>query len=161
MITIIAAVSDNGVIGNKGQLLWHISEDMRRFRDFTTGNTVIMGRKTWESIGHALPNRQNIVVTRCAGEFKGALTAHSISSAISMAHSEDIFIIGGGDIYSQSIDIADKMYITRVHMTYDGDTLFPNFDSREWKLIQSEYHDRGACYPYPFTFEIYNRVITY
>lgn len=159
MLSIIAAVSSNGVIGNKGQLLWHISEDMRRFRELTTGHPVVMGRKTWESIGKALPNRTNVVVTRQEVTFEGAITAHSLSEALSMFDdSEEVFIIGGSQIYAEAIDLADRMYITEVCRYYEGDAKFPLWDKFDWRKVSSEAHDRGESYDCPFIFEVYERI---
>ncbi|MBO5821177.1 MAG: dihydrofolate reductase, partial [Alistipes sp.] len=127
MISIIVAIAQNGTIGDKNSLLWHIKEDMRFFRTTTSGHPVIMGRKTFESLGSKpLPKRKNIVITRFDVEFEGAFTAHSLEEAISMAEGdEEIFIMGGAQIYAQSLDIADRMYITRVERDYEGDTSFP------------------------------------
>ena len=159
MISIIAAVSSNGVIGNKGQLLWHISEDMRRFRELTTGHPVVMGRKTWESIGKALPNRTNVVVTRQDATFEGAITAHSLSEALSMFDdSEEVFILGGSQIYAEAIDLADRMYITEVCRYYEGDAKFPSWAKFDWRKVSSEAHDRGKSYDYSFIFEVYERI---
>lgn len=131
---------------------------MRRFRELTTGHPVIMGRKTWESIGHALPNRTNVVVTRRDTTFDGAITANSLYKALSMFDEmEDVFIIGGANIYEQAIDFADRMYITNVCRNYDGDAKFPTWNPNNWRRISSIRCDRGDYYPYPFIFEVYDR----
>lgn len=134
MVNIIAAVSDNGIIGDNGVIPWHLPEDLAHFRKLTTGHTVIMGRKTWDLIGHALPNRRNIVVTTQDKTFEGAQTAHSLDEAIEMADTDEVFIIGGGEIYKQAMDKADRLYITRVHVTVKGDTFFPEIDKDKWVL---------------------------
>ena len=154
MISIIVAIAQNGTIGDKNSLLWHIKEDMRFFRTTTSGHPVIMGRKTFESLGSKpLPKRKNIVITRSDVEFEGVFTAHSLEEAISMAEGdEEIFIMGGAQIYAQSLDIADRMYITRVERDYEGDTSFPEIDYSKWTLVKEERFERGEEYESPFAF---------
>ena len=139
MISIIAAVSKNGVIGVDNTLPWDLPVDLKRFKEITTGNVVIMGRKTYESIGKALPNRVNIVVTRDKNFFvSGVLSANSLDSALLKAgNNKDIFIIGGGEIYRQSMDFVDKLYITEVDMEVEGDTTFPTI-SDKWNVSNEE-----------------------
>lgn len=160
MVSIIVAIAQNGTIGDKNALLWHIKEDMRFFRTTTSGHAVIMGRKTFESIGSKpLPKRKNIVITRQDVEFAGALTAHSLEEAIAMASGDDeIFIMGGAQIYAQALKCADRVYITRVERDYEGDTAFPEIDYSEWKLVSEERYERGEEYEYPFAFLTYDRV---
>ena len=159
MVSIIVAIAQNGTIGDKNSLLWHIKEDMRFFRTTTSGHAVVMGRKTFESLGsRPLPKRTNIVITRADRVFEGALTAHSLEEAIRLAEGdEEIFIIGGAQIYREELRIADRMYITRVMHDYEGDTSFPDIDLSEWKLVAEEKHDRGEEYEYPFAFLTYER----
>lgn len=159
MVSIIVAIAQNGTIGDKNALLWHIKEDMRFFRTTTSGHAVVMGRKTFESLGsRPLPKRINIVITRQDIEFEGALTAHSLEEAIRMADGdEEVFIIGGAQIYREALNVADRMYITRVMHDYEGDTSFPEIDFSEWKLVAEEHHDRGEEYEYPFAFLTYDR----
>ena len=159
MVSIIVAIAQNGTIGDKNSLLWHIKEDMRFFRTTTSGHAVVMGRKTFESLGsRPLPKRTNIVITRADRAFEGALTAHSLEEAIRLAEGdEEIFIIGGAQIYREALRIADRMYITRVMHDYEGDTSFPDIDLSEWKLVAEEKHDRGEEYEYPFAFLTYER----
>lgn len=159
MVSIIVAIAQNGTIGDKNSLLWHIKEDMRFFRTTTSGHAVVMGRKTFESLGsRPLPKRTNIVITRADRVFEGALTAHSLEEAIRLAEGdEEIFIIGGAQIYREALRIADRMYITRVMHDYEGDTSFPDIDLSEWKLVAEEKHDRGEEYEYPFAFLTYER----
>ena len=160
MVSIIVAIAQNGTIGDKNALLWHIKEDMRFFRTTTSGHPVIMGRKTFESLGSKpLPKRTNIVITRAEREFEGALTAHSLQEAIRMAgDDEEIFIMGGAQIYAIAMDVADRMYITHVERDYEGDTSYPAIDFTKWKLSSIERHERGEEYEYPFEFRIYDRV---
>ena len=159
MVSIIVAIAQNGTIGDKNALLWHIKEDMRFFRTTTSGHAVIMGRKTFESLGsRPLPKRTNIVITRTERTFDGALTAHSLEEAIKLAgEDEEIFIIGGAQIYREALAVADRMYITHVEHDYVGDTAFPEIDFSQWKLSNEERHERGEEYEYPFEFRTYNR----
>lgn len=159
MVSIIVAIAQNGTIGDKNALLWHIKEDMRFFRTTTSGHAVVMGRKTFESLGsRPLPKRTNIVITRADREFEGALTAHSLEEAIAMvAGDEEIFIIGGAQIYAEALKVADRMYITFVERDYEGDTAFPAIDYDKWMLVVSERHERGEEYEFPFEFRTYER----
>jgi dihydrofolate reductase len=136
---IIVAISDNNAIGRDNALLWHISEDLKFFRRTTLGCPVIMGRKTFESIGRPLPKRTNIVVSRGSETPEGTLLAHSLEEAFAMAESaseasERCFVIGGGQIYAQALDLADRLIITHVHtIIEDADTFFPQTDPLVWK----------------------------
>lgn len=159
MVSIIVAIAQNGTIGDKNALLWHIKEDMRFFRTTTSGHPVIMGRKTFESLGSKpLPKRTNIVITRADREFEGALTAHSLEEAIRMAgEDQEIFIMGGAQIYREALSVVDRMYITHVECDYEGDTSFPEVDYSQWKLVDVVRHERGEEYEYPFEFRTYDR----
>jgi dihydrofolate reductase len=159
MVSIIVAIAQNGTIGDKNSLLWHIKEDMRFFRTTTSGHAVIMGRKTFESLGSKpLPKRKNIVITRAERDFEGAFTAHSLQEAIAMAEGdEEIFIIGGAQIYAEALSVADRMYITRVERDYEGDTSFPEIDYSKWQLVSEERHERGEEFDAPFAFLCYDR----
>ncbi len=144
-LALIAAVSENGCIGKDGRLPWHIAEDLARFKQLTVGKTVIMGRKTWESLPgqfRPLPSRQNIVITRRMDySFPAGVESYpSIQEALDAHQNEDIFIIGGGEIYQQTIGLADTLYITRVHQEILGDTYFPALDPDEWHLTSQEDH---------------------
>ncbi len=154
MISIIVAIAGNGVIGGDNSLLWHISEDLQRFKRITTGHPVVMGRKTFESLGRPLPNRVNVVITRqadyCA---EGCRVVHSLDEALMLfAPQEEVFIIGGGEIYRQALPLADRLYITRVMHDYSGDTHFPDIDAAKWCETFREYHDRGKNFEYPFEY---------
>ncbi|MBR2866598.1 MAG: dihydrofolate reductase [Alistipes sp.] len=159
MVSIIVAIAQNGTIGDKNALLWHIKEDMRFFRTTTSGHAVVMGRKTFESLGsRPLPKRTNIVITRAERTFEGALTAHSLEEAIRLAgEDEEIFIIGGAQIYAEALGVADRLYITHVEHDYAGDTAFPEIDLSKWHLVAEERHERGEEYEYPFAFRTYDR----
>lgn len=153
MVSIIVAIAENGIIGDKNALLWNIKEDMRRFRTTTTGHPVIMGRKTFESIGRPLPKRTNVVITRGDNTFEGCEVAHSLEEAVAMfPKEEEVFIIGGAQIYAQALSIADRLYLTIVHRDYEGDTAFPKFDMAEWREISREEFERGEEYDGAFTF---------
>lgn len=131
MVALIAAVSENGVIGVDNKLPWYIPDDLKRFKKLTSGNVVIMGRKTYESIGKPLPNRMNIIVSRNKDlVIKDCIVANSMGQAIKKAGTDKkIFIIGGGEIYNQGFIYADKIYLTKVHQEVEGDTTFPEIDT--------------------------------
>ena len=137
MITIIVATSKNKVIGDSNSLIWYLPADLKRFKELTTGNPIVMGRKTYESIGRPLPNRRNIIITR---DFKydveGCEVVNSLEEAL-MICNNNCFIIGGGEIYKQSMSIADQIYLTLVHEDFEGDTEFPEIGS-EWKMVTSQ-----------------------
>lgn len=160
MISVIVAMARGGVIGRGNQLLWHISEDLRRFKALTTGHPVVMGRKTWESLGRPLPGRTNVVVTRRRDYApEGAVVAHSLAEAVELfPPGEEVFVIGGGQIYAQAMPVADKLYITTVHADYQGDTRFPKWDKNRWRLVAEEFRHRGEKFEYPFEFTDYVRV---
>ncbi len=158
MVSIIVAVAQNGVIGDKNALLWHISEDMRFFKRTTSGHPVIMGRKTYESLGRPLPNRTNVVISRTADHIEGCTVARSLEEAVAMFPAqEEIFIIGGAQIYALALDVADRIYLTRVEHDYEGDTSFPAWSESGWQLVSREAYPCGEKYPYPFAFECYDR----
>ncbi|MBR5864547.1 MAG: dihydrofolate reductase [Alistipes sp.] len=159
MVSIIVAVAQNGTIGDKNALLWHISEDLRFFKRTTSGHPVIMGRKTYESLGRPLPNRTNVVISRTAEHIEGCTIARSLEEAIAMFPAdEEVFIIGGAQIYALALDVADRFYLTRVEHDYEGDTKFPEWDESQWQLVEQEAYPCGEKYPYPFAFERYERV---
>lgn len=159
MVSVIVAVAENGVIGDKNTLLWHISEDLRNFKRVTSGHPVIMGRKTFDSLGRPLPNRTNVVITRQNLEIEGCKVVHSLEEALSLfSPEEEVFVIGGAQIYAEALPLADRFYLTRVHHAYEGDTSFPKWNESEWSLMDSERFERGEKYEYPFTIEIYERI---
>lgn len=146
MITLIAAVSLNNVIGKDLDIPWRISEDLKRFKNLTTGHNVVMGRKTYESLGKPLPNRTNVVVTSRKENSYGedVITANSLENAISKCNVDcEIFIIGGGQLYAEAIKFANKIYLTRVLEEFDGNIFFPEINSSEWNLInyQGVFHN--------------------
>jgi len=136
MIRIIAAMSKNRVIGDSNALIWHLPEDLKRFRQLTTGNVIVMGRKTYESIGKPLPNRRNIIITRDLDySAEGCEVVSSLEEALLLSNS-DCFIIGGGEIYRQAIDIADRIYLTLIDKEFEGDTSFPEI--KDWVEVSCE-----------------------
>lgn len=158
MISIIAAVAENGVIGDKNALLWHISEDLKYFKAVTTGHPVVMGRKTYESLGRPLPNRENVVVTRQPLDIPGCRVVHSLPEAVALfPASEEVFVIGGAQLYAAALPVAERLYLTRVMHAYEGDTRFPAWDESAWCLTDSESFPCGRDYPWPFAFERYRR----
>ncbi|MBO5684997.1 MAG: dihydrofolate reductase [Alistipes sp.] len=158
MVTLIAAVAQNGTIGDRNTLLWHITEDMQFFRRTTQGHPVIMGRKTYESLGRPLPKRANVIISRQEIAIEGCTVVHSLEEAIALFPAEEeVFIIGGGQIYAEALPLADRMYLTIVEHDYEGDTKFPAWDRSTWVLRSSERHEHGSEYPHPFRFECYER----
>jgi len=140
---IVAAVSENGVIGRDGDIPWHYPEDMEHFRELTVGQPVVMGRKTFQSLPdnyRPLPDRHNIVLTRSGFEHEGVETAESLEEAYEIAgkYSDTVFIIGGSTVYEQAMDDADRMELTRIHKEYEGDSYFPEFDRNRWNETGKE-----------------------
>lgn len=154
MISIIVAMGRNRVIGKDNDLIWHLPGDLKHFKETTMGKPLIMGRKTFESMGEALPGRTNIIVTRKTGyTAPGCLVAHSLESALEMVSGEpEVFIAGGGQIYRQAIPLADRMYITIIDHSFDGDTSFPEFSEKDWKIIEERYHGADERNKYPMVF---------
>lgn len=158
ILSIIVAASDNNVIGNKGQLPWHLAADMRRMKELTMGHPLIMGRKTHESIGKALPGRRNIVITHQKMTFSGCEVVSSLDEALQAVASEkEAFIFGGGEIYRQAMDKVDRIYLTRVHATVEGDSFFPAIDPAQWREVARENHPSDAENEYPYSFITYER----
>lgn len=139
-ISIIVAVAENWVIGANNQLLWHISDDLKRFKALTSGHSVIMGRKTFESIGRPLPNRRNIVVSRNPNlAIEGCEVVNSLDEAFSITTGEyEVFIIGGGELYRKALPLANNLYITKVDRVFEGDTTFPVVNFDEWQLVREQ-----------------------
>ncbi len=161
MISIIVAVAENYAIGKKGDLLCHLPADLKHFKEITSGKTVLMGERTFYSLPkHPLPNRRNIVLTDVQGKtFEGAEAVYSLDELCAKVQGEEeAFVIGGGMVYRQMMPIADKLYITHIHHSWDdADTFFPEIKETEWKLISSEEHQADEKNPYDFTFCTYNR----
>lgn len=159
LISIIAAVAENRAIGIHNRLPWHLPADLKYFRNKTLGHHVIMGRKNYQSIGKPLPQRTNIVVTRDPGfDAPGCVVVNSIGAALAAADGDpEVFIIGGAGIYAQSLPFADRLYLTLVHHSFEGDTYFPEFEWAQWKEISKEFHEPDERNPYPYTFVVLDR----
>ena len=159
IISLIIAASTNNAIGKDNNLLWHLPNDLKFFKNKTWGFPVIMGRKTFESVNKPLPGRINIVVTsNPQWKAEGVITASNLEEAIQIAiqtNCQEAFIIGGGEIYKQSLPLADKIYLTRVHANLEGDTFFPVIDESEWNLIQNEDFNADEKHAYPYSFQIW------
>lgn len=160
-LSLVVAASENNVIGKDNQLLWHLPNDLKFFKNTTWGMPVIMGRKTFESVGKPLPGRTNIVITRQENwSADKVIVVKSMQEAIEQSSSMDAreaYIIGGGEIYKQSMDIADRIYITRVHAELEGDTWFPEIDQNKFELISSLPFSADDAHQYAYTFEVWQR----
>ena len=160
MISIIAAVAEDNGLGKNNELLWHIPEDLRRFKKLTLGQCVIMGKRTWESLPKKpLPGRKNIVLTDIPGEcIDCSITAYSIDDALNKCDQrEEVFIIGGGSIYRQFMEIADRLYITHVHSKAPADTWFPEIDPDTWEVEDVEEHTGENTDAPSYSYTIYTR----
>ena len=160
LITIIVAASENNVIGNNNKLIWHLSDDLKRFKNLTKGHYVIMGRKTFESMPRALPNRTNVIITRKENYIaENAIVTNSLESALKIA-SDDAqpFIIGGGEIYNIALNISDRIELTRVHHNFEGDTTFPEIDKEKWIESNRVEKKKDETHSYDFTFITYNKI---
>ncbi|MFQ5703328.1 MAG: dihydrofolate reductase [Gemmatimonadales bacterium] len=160
IVSLVAAMSENGVIGMKGDLPWHLPTDLARFKELTTGHTIIMGRKTFDSVGRPLPNRRTIVVTRDENFVReGVVTSNSIEQALTLVDGEDeVFVVGGGEIYRLALPLVDRIYLTVVHAELEGDTFFPHIDTTEWTLVRDERHEADAKHGYAYSFQLYERL---
>ncbi len=160
MISIIVAVSEDLGIGKDNELLWHIPEDLKRFKKMTTGNVVVMGKKTWESLPRKpLPGRMNVVLTDDQSDvFENSVTAYSLEDALTKCGTgREIFVIGGGSVYRQFMSIADRLYITHVHKTAPADIYFPEIDPALWEAIDKKDYISGGDERIPYTFTVYER----
>ena len=160
-ISLLVAMDENRGIGIENRLPWHISTDLKRFKKLTMGHCIILGRKTYESIGRPLPGRRMIVLTRNpAYQANGCLIAHSLDEAINLARvsgESEVFVIGGSEIFSQVIDIADRVYLTLVHTRSNVDVYFPDLDDTQWRQIESGYYPAGEKDQHPHTYCVLER----
>jgi len=157
-ISVIVAFSKGNIIGKNNKMPWKLSGDLKRFKAITTGHTVVMGRKTYESIGKPLPNRKNIVLTSIPESIIDCITADSLKDAIAISGEEkELFIIGGETVYKQTLHFADKLYITEIHADLAGDAKFPEIDYSEWEEIYREEHKADEKNQYDYTFINYER----
>jgi dihydrofolate reductase len=161
VLKILVAFDENRVIGKNNTLIWHLPADLKRFKTLTTGHVIIMGRKTFESIGKPLPNRTTIVISRQADlKIDGAIITHSVEEAILKAKSitrEDIFIVGGAEIYALSLALADQILVTQLHDIFDGDAYFPEIPSESWEVTENERGITDEKNAYQYSYITYSR----
>jgi len=159
IVSMVVAISENNAIGKDNQLLWYLPRDLKHFKTITSGHTVIMGRKTFDSVGRPLPNRRNIVITRKKDlEIGGAEVVNSLEAALQLCEAEDeVFIVGGAEIYKQAMPHTDRIYLTVVHERFDADTYFPEIDMDIWKETASESHQPDEKNNLAFTFSTLER----
>ena len=155
MVSIVVAVADNRVIGQQGELPWHLPADLRHFKTLTLGHPIVMGRRTYDSIGRPLPKRRNIVVTRQLDwTAPGCEVAHTLTEALDLARQtdEEVFVIGGGEIYREALPGADVVHLTEVHHDFEGDAFFPDLSPGEWREETRERHEPDAQHAHAFSF---------
>ncbi len=161
--SLIVAVSANGAIGRDGDLPWRLPADLRHFKRLTMGHHLIVGRRTWESVGVVLPGRTMVVVTRDLNyrpKVEGVMVAHSLGEALRLAESDDEpFVAGGAGLYREALKIVDRIYLTRIHREFEADTFFPEFDAAQWVVVAEEPHEPDEKNVYPYTFLTFDRVV--
>ena len=161
MLKLIAATSTNNALGKDNQLVWHLPDDFKRFKALTSNHFIVLGRKTFESFPKPLPNRTHVIITRNRNYEapEGCIVVSSLEKAIEVCpKEEEVFIIGGGEIYKQSIDVADKIELTRVHTEVEADTFFPEIDPKKWKVVFEEQHLKDEKHAFDFTFITYQKI---
>jgi dihydrofolate reductase len=158
-ITVIAAVARNGVIGRDGRIPWHIPGDLPRFKRITMGHPVIMGRRTWESLGRPLPGRRNIVISRTPGYAAGGAEVFaSLAEALAAcAGAPEVFVIGGTEVYREALAVADRLLLTEIDADFEGDARFPPFDRAAWRETAREPHPAGSDCPFAYAYVTYDR----
>ena len=158
-VSLVVAASKNNVIGRDGELPWHLPEDLRHFKRITTGKPVIMGRKTFESIGRPLPDRHNIVMTRDPDyAAEGCDVVDSVAEALDVAgDADEVMIIGGGQVYRDFLPRADRIYMTRVQAEVQGDTRFPRIEGNAWRLVSAEHHAADEKHEFAFEMMVFER----
>ncbi|MES2780281.1 MAG: dihydrofolate reductase [Bacteroidota bacterium] len=160
IISLIVVADENNAIGNQNQLLCHLPADLKYFKSLTTGHHIVMGRKTYESIGRPLPNRVNIVISRNVNlQIEGCVVKPTLEAAIEFAKASgetELFITGGGIIFEQSMSMANRIYLTRIFNSFTADTFFPDM-GEEWKLKQDEVHEADEKNPYAYSFQVYEK----
>ncbi|MBO7317352.1 MAG: dihydrofolate reductase [Bacteroidales bacterium] len=160
MISLVIAVASNGAIGKQQDLLCYLPNDLKRFKAITLGHTIVMGRRTFESLPKgALPGRTNVVVTRQAdASWENTIVVHTIDEVLADSAEKELFVIGGGTLYAQTLDRADRLYITHIHHEFaDADTFFPAVNYEEWEVIEREEHEADERHPYTYSFVTYQR----
>ena len=160
-ISIIVAISEGNIIGKTNSLPWYLPADLKHFKETTMGHCIIMGQKTHESIGRTLPGRTNIILSFDENfKSEGCIPVRSIEEALRVAsakNEDEVFIIGGASVYKQFIEIADKLYVTRIHHNFEGDVYFPEIDPKKWKLVTTEKHKKDNKNSYDYSFEVYKK----
>ena len=156
-VSMIVAASENRVIGNEGGMPWRLSADLQFFKRITTGHTIIMGRKTWESINRLLPGRTTVIVTRQTDyQVEGAVVVDSLTAALTATGDESPFVVGGAEIYRIALPQISRIYLTRVHATLEGDTFLPEIDFSKWELVDSQSHRADKKNVFDYTFETWD-----
>ncbi|WP_296686074.1 dihydrofolate reductase [Flavobacterium sp.] len=157
MIVMIAAVAENNALGKDNELVWHLPNDFKRFKELTSGHYIIMGRKTFESFPKPLPNRTHVVITRQQNyQPDGCIVVNSIENAIKACpENETIYIIGGGEIYNQALAFSDTIEITKVHGEFEADAFFPEIKAEEWELVQSDFNTKDERHLYDYTYQTF------
>ena len=167
MITIIAAAGQNNELGKDNDLIWHLPDDFKRFKTLTTGHYIIMGRKTFESFPKPLPNRTHIIITRdttycpkvSPDQEQNIIVVHSLDQALlKTIGQQTVFIIGGGEIYNLSMEVADRIELTRVHDGFEADTFFPEIDTSRWQITSETHHDIDERHLHKFTYQTWDRI---
>lgn len=160
MLILIAAAAENGALGKDNKMLWHLPDDFKHFKSLTSHHYIIMGRKTFESFKSPLPNRKHVIITRQLDYDvpEDCIVVNSLEQALKLTSGqEEVFVIGGGEIYDLALPLADKVELTRVHHTFDADAFFPKLKEEEWKLLSELKHNIDEKHEYPFTFQTFIR----
>lgn len=159
MIIQIAAAAQNNALGKDNQLVWQLPDDFKRFKKLTTGHYIILGRKTFESFPKPLPNRTHVIITRNKNyQAEGCIVVNSLQEALQkVPQGQDVFIIGGAQIYEQSMHLSDKIELTRVHTTCEADAFFPEINPQEWQLVNEEYHPKDENHQFDFTYQTFEK----
>lgn len=159
-LSIVVAISENNAIGKNNQLLWHLPADLKHFKAITSGHPIIMGRKTYDSIGRPLPNRRNIVITRQTDlTIPNVELVNSLQEAIALCEKEnEVFVIGGAEIYKQALSLTNRIYLTIVHQNYEADVFFPELNESEWKEVAKDYHQADEKNNVAYTFSTLERL---
>ena len=165
MLSILVAAAENQVIGRQGDLPWHLSADLQRFKRLTMGHPIVMGRKTYESIGRPLPGRTSIVITRQSDyqAAEGVVVVGSLDEALRHAESlqpphDEVFVVGGAEIYRSALPRAMRIYLTRVHAVVDGDVTFPALDAKAWRLVEEQGHTADEKNSLDYSFQVFERI---
>jgi len=158
IVSAVVAISENHAIGKDNKLLWYLPNDLKHFKDITTGGTIIMGRKTYESVGKPLPKRRNIIITRQAITIEACEVVNSVEAALALCKTEaEVYIVGGAEIYKQAMPLTDRIYLTIVHQQFDADSFFPEINKQDWNETAREDHEPDAKNLIPYSFVTYDR----